>query len=79
MYRIGSPPKKYKETSSGLVYTHSLRLWVVDKLLLNHIELPCVLDLIVHLVNLVGWMVIGDHSKTFFYNWNFFTGTLLCG
>ena len=40
-------------------------LRVVDNLLLDHVELPHVLDLTVHLVNLVRWMVKEDHYKTF--------------
>ena len=44
----------------------SLLPWVVDNLLLDHVELPHVLDLAVHLVNLVSWIVKVDHSKTFF-------------
>ena len=31
----------------------------------HHVELTHVLDHAVHLVNLVGWMVKGDHSETF--------------
>ena len=34
-------------------------------MILDQVELPHVLDLAVHLVNLVGWMVKGDHYKTF--------------
>ena len=41
-----------------------MALWVVDNLLLDRVEQPYVLDLVVHLVNLVGWMVKGDNSKT---------------
>ena len=40
-------------------------LWVVDNLLLDHAGLPYVLDLVVHLVNLVGCLVKGGHSMTF--------------
>ena len=36
---------------------------VVDNLLLDHVGLPHVLVLTVHLVNLLGWMGKGDHSK----------------
>ena len=35
---------------------------VIDKLLLEHVGLPHVLVLTVHLVNLLGWMGKGDHS-----------------
>ena len=36
-----------------------MALWVVDYLLLDRVEQPYVLDLVVHLVNLVSWMVKG--------------------
>ena len=60
MYGIGSPPKKYRDTSSTLLDTCLLPLlkviWVVDSLLLDHVELPYVFDLAVHLVHfLAGW------------------------
>ena len=63
---IGSPPRKFKETPPTLIITCILpkKLGVVDNLLLDHVELPNVLDLAVHLVNLVGWMGKRDHSKT---------------
>ena len=35
------------------------------RLLLDHVELPHVLDLGVHLVHIIGWMGKGDHPKTF--------------
>ena len=35
----------------------------VDKLLLEHVGLPHVLDLAVHLVNFFGWMSQGGHSE----------------
>ena len=38
---------------------------VIDKLLLEHVGLPHVLVLAVHLVNLFGLIGKGDHSKTF--------------
>ena len=34
---------------------YSKKLWVVDKLLLEHVELPHDLDLAVHLVHLGGY------------------------
>ena len=50
MYGFGTPPKKYKDTSSTLLdtcYSHSKKIWVVDKLLRDHEEIPHVLDLAV--------------------------------
>ena len=44
--------------------TNSCRLLNVDNLLLNHVGLPNVLVLAIHLVNL-GWMGKRDHSKAF--------------
>ena len=37
---------------------------MIDKLLLEHLGLPHVLDLAVHLVNYFGWMSPGGHSET---------------
>ena len=36
---------------------------MIDKLLLEHVGLPYVLDLAVHLVNFFGWMSQGGHSE----------------
>ena len=36
----------------------------VDNLLHDHVELPHVLDLAVHLVFFCGWMGQGNHSET---------------
>ena len=44
---------------------HLISSQVLDKVLLDHVGLPHVLVLAVHLVNLLGWMGKGDHSKTF--------------
>ena len=38
-------------------------LGLIDKLLLEHVGLPHVLDLAVHLVNIFGWMSQGGHSE----------------
>ena len=38
---------------------------MVDNLLPEHVELPRVLDLAVHLVQLMTWMGRGGHSETF--------------
>ena len=48
---------------STLSYSHSKNLYVVDNFLLDHVGLPHVLVLTVHLVNLLGWMGKGDHSR----------------
>ena len=36
---------------------------MIDKLLLEHVGLPHVLDLAVHLVIFLGWMSQGGHSE----------------
>ena len=41
-----------------------LELWVVDNLLPKHIELPHVLYLAVHLVQLATWLGTGGHTET---------------
>ncbi len=67
MYSIGSPPKKYKDTSSTLIDTWLLLLLKVmgcDNLLLDHVELPHVLDLAVHLFQLVP-IGRGGHNEHF--------------
>ena len=38
-------------------------LGLIDKLLLEHVGLPHILDLAVHLVNFLGWMSQGGHSE----------------
>ena len=38
---------------------------MVDNLLPDHVELPHVLDLAVHLVQLMTWMGRGGHTETF--------------
>ena len=38
---------------------------MVDNLLPEHVELPHVLDLAVHLVQLTTWMGRGGHTETF--------------
>ena len=51
-----------------LGYSHFKKLKVVDNLLLDHVGLPHVLVLVVHLVHFVGWMGRGDFFtiSTFF-------------
>ena len=39
------------------------KLGLIDKLLLEHVGLPQVLDLAVHLVNFLGWMSQGGHPE----------------
>ena len=39
--------------------------WVVGNLLPDHVELPLVLVLAVHLVQLMTWMGRGGHTETF--------------
>ena len=51
----------YLATPTPKIY----RLLPVANLLLDHVGLPLVLVLAVHLVNLFGWMDKEDHSKTF--------------
>ena len=36
---------------------------MIDKRLLEHVGLPHVLDIAVHLVNFLGWMSQGGHSE----------------
>ena len=48
------------------------KLWVVDNILPEHVELPHVLDLAVHLVQLMTCMGRGGYTETFFsisYGW----------
>ena len=40
-------------------------LWVVDNLLLDHVGLPQVVIVAVHLVIFFCWMGRGDHPETF--------------
>ena len=39
-------------------------LGLIDKLLLEHVGLPHILNLAVHLVNFFGWMSQGGYSET---------------
>ena len=41
-------------------------LGLIDKLLLEHVGLPHILNLAVHLVNFLGWMSQGGHSEPLF-------------
>ena len=51
---------------------------LIDNLLLDHVGLPNVLDLAVHLVNLFGWMSQGDHSETLLLLTLFYQSTPSC-
>ena len=42
------------------------KIWVVDNILPEHVELPHVLDLAVHLDQLTTWMGRGGYTETFF-------------
>ena len=46
-----------------IVQNWKLELELIDKLLLDHVGLPYVLDLTVHLVNFIGGMSQGGHSE----------------
>ena len=46
-----------------LCYSPSTKLGLIDKLLLEHVGLPHVLDLAVHRVNFFGCMSQGSHSE----------------
>ena len=50
----------------------------IDKLLLEHIGLPHVLGLAVHLVNLFGWMSQGVHSEPLLLLECFYQSTPSC-
>ena len=54
---------------------------MVDNLLPEHVELPHVLDLAVHLVQLTTWMGRGGHTETFslFELWGLGWGCGWCG
>ena len=49
-----------------------------DKLLLEHVGLPHVLDLAVHLVNFFGWMSQGGHSEQLLFFALFYQSTPSC-
>ena len=62
-------------------------LWVINNLLLNHVELPHVFDIAVHLVNLVGWIVkvffwytfwVGGEVDKAGIDWTSLQGSLIC-
>ena len=58
--------KGQSETLSEVLgYSHLLELHVVEGLLPDHVELPHVLDLALHLVHMT-WMGRGCHTETFF-------------
>ena len=51
---------------------------MIDKLLLEHVGLPHVLDNAVHLVHFFGWMSQGDHSEPLLLSALFYQGTPSC-
>ena len=54
------------------------KLGLIDKLLLEHVGLPHVLDLGVHLVNFFGWMSQGGHSEQLLLFAPFYQSTSSC-
>ena len=50
---------------------------MIDKLLLEHVGLPLVLDLAVHLVNFFGWSQ-GGHSEQLLFFAHFYQSTPSC-
>ena len=51
---------------------------MTDKLLHEHVGLPHVLDLAVHLVNFFGWMSQGGHSEQLLFSALFYQSTPSC-
>ena len=51
---------------------------MTDKLLHEHVGLPHVLDLAVHLVNFFGWMSQGGHSEQLLFFALFYQSTPSC-
>ena len=51
---------------------------MIDKLLLEHVGLPHVLDLAVHLVSFFGWMSQGGHSEPLLLLALFYQSTPSC-
>ena len=51
---------------------------LIDKLLLEHVELPHILDLAVHLVIFLGWMSQGGHSEPLLLLALFYQSTPSC-
>ena len=51
---------------------------LINNLLLDHVGLPHVLDLAVHLVNFFGWVSQGDHSETLLLLALFYQSTPSC-
>ena len=51
---------------------------MIVKLLLEHVGLPHVLDLAVHLVNFFGWVSQEEHSATLLLLALFYQSTPLC-
>ena len=55
-----------------------LKFELIDILLLEHVGLPHVLDLAVHLVNFFGWMSQGGHSEPLLLLTLFYQSTPSC-
>ena len=51
---------------------------LIDNLFLDHVGLPHVLDLAVHLVNFFGWMSQGGHSEQLLFFALFYQSTPSC-
>ena len=54
------------------------KLGLINELLLEHVELPYVLDLAVHLKNFFGWMSQGGHFEQFLLLALFYQSTPSC-
>ncbi len=48
-----------------LLVLEGLGLWVIDNLFPDHVGLPHVLNLAVHLVQQMTWISWGGHTETF--------------
>ena len=53
-------------------------LGLIDKLLLEHVGLPNVLDFAVHLVNFFGWISQGGQSEPLLFFAHFYQSTPSC-
>ena len=52
--------------------------FLTDELLHEHLGLPHVLDLAVHLLNFFGWMSQGGHSEQLLFSALFYQSTSSC-
>ena len=60
------------------IFSPSKIVGLINKLLLEHVGLPYVLDLTVHLVNFFGWVSQGDHSEPLLLLALFYQSTPSC-